>query len=502
MEETPIPETSYPCIFTEEWLQDINEGRRGTLLSRCLLCTDQGVIKLPWAEIAIPEFLDKPKIMPTYREAPPERKQISVPSHFNSSTLPVEAIFHPAKDRMSASFRTVDCAFKNEHERQIPKSCSKPLIKPVGWVSPNTWDNRETYQEIEGDYVDLVDIVKEKEFMDKQRDSQTNTPNSVLFKPVRPPPPVPLGNSAHCACTLQYAEKPCTLCSQRKPGQELTDQDLKCRYRDSYVSALRNPVPFEKGGADHLAALKEVSLCEEGELRSKDTLVSQGEGLESFCNHCNKPFSNELRQYRQCCQAMQENISKHPASFLPEKVMREPAVVWKSTPGLSHSQKVQMKLISQQSDPDAGVLPGSHVFSENCDVKPQQPAEAVKPSGKHQVKARSLSTVSETSKGSPALYRLNKRSHSDASPETITGMMQLKTGELLDQMSQKLERQKCPRKGTQTTYRMLLLQSYIASFFPPTHSMYIIVPEHMQPYIMVCDSIPEELLSISTKHTD
>ncbi|XP_068455080.1 uncharacterized protein KIAA1755-like, partial [Clinocottus analis] len=91
VEETPVPETSYPCIFTEEWLRDVNEGRRGTPLSRCLLCTDQGVVKLPWAKIAIPEFLDKPKITPAYREAPPELKQVLVPSLFNSSTLPMEA---------------------------------------------------------------------------------------------------------------------------------------------------------------------------------------------------------------------------------------------------------------------------------------------------------------------------------------------------------------------------------------------------------------------------
>ena len=63
VEETPVPETSYPCIFTEDWLQDINEGRHGTPLSRCLLCTDQGVIKLPWAKIAIPEFLDNSRVL-------------------------------------------------------------------------------------------------------------------------------------------------------------------------------------------------------------------------------------------------------------------------------------------------------------------------------------------------------------------------------------------------------------------------------------------------------
>ncbi|XP_041814017.1 uncharacterized protein LOC121621588 isoform X2 [Chelmon rostratus] len=460
VEETPVPETSYPCIFTEEWLQDINEGRHGTPLSHCLLCTDQGVIKLPWAKIAIPEFLDKPKIMPTYREAPPEPKQVSVPSHFNSSTLPMEAIFLPAKDRMSASLRPVDCSsklVKMEHERQIPKSCSKPLIKPVGWVSPNTWDSRETYREIEGDYVDLVDIAKGKEFVDKQKGSHPN-PNSVLFKPVRPPPPVPFGNNVPCGRTLQYAEEPCTPCSQRNLGHEPTDQDLKCRYRDSYVAALRNPVTFERGSVDLLAALEEVSLCEDGELRSKGTTEAQRDELGNFCNHCNTPVINsELCQYRHCCEPKPENLASYlkglPASFEPEILMKEPPMVLKSTPGLSHSQKVQMKLLSHQSGHNASVHPGSDLFLENCDVnvKPHQKVEVVKPSGKHKVKVRSLSTVSETSKGSPLLYKLSNRSHSDICPETITSIMQCKKGELLDQVTQKPERRKSPKKDSQSS---------------------------------------------------
>ncbi|KAM6947328.1 quattro [Lycodopsis pacificus] len=451
VEETPVPETSYPCIFTEEWLQDINEGRQGTPLSRCLLCTDQGVIKLPWAKIAIPEFLNKPKIVPTYREAPPEPKQISVPSRFNSSTLPMEALLGPAKDRMAASLRSVDYSsklVKMDHERRTSKSCSRPLIKPVGWVSPNTWDSRN-YREIEGDYVDLVDIATGKEFVDKQRSSHPHPPNSVLFKPVRPPPPVPLGNSVPCGRTLQFAEEPCTPCSQMV--HDSTDQDLKCRYRDSYVAALRNPVAFERGSVDHLTALAEVALCEDGELSAKGAFEAQKDKLGNFCNHCNKPvIRSELCQYRHCCEPTPESFVSHlkdlPTSSESENLMKESPMILKSTPGLSQSHKVQMKLISHQSGQNAGVHPGS-----DGDMKPPQKVEVVEPSGKHKVKVRSLSTVSETSKGSPLLYKVNNRSHSDICPETITSIMQCKKADLLDQVTLKLERLKSLKKDSQSS---------------------------------------------------
>lgn len=488
MEETPVPEISYPCIFTEDWLQDINEGRHGTPLSQCLLCTDQGVIKLPWAKIAIPEFLDKPKIMPTYQDTPPERKRSSSPSHYNSSTLPLESMILPSKDRMSASLRPVDCSSRFvEREKRIPRPCPKPLIKPVGWVSPNTWDSRNSL-EIEGDYVDLVDIAKGKEFVTKC-DGIQNPAKSVLFKPVRPPPPVPLGNSVFCGDTLQYAEEPCTPCSQRKLGLEPTDQDLKCRYRDSYMAALRNPVPFEKGSVDLLAALDEV----EGELRSKSTFEAQRGKLGKCCNHCKEPMtSNELCQYRHCCEATPGKFTSHlkglPTCSGSEDIMKESPMVFKSTPGLSYSHKVQTKLISHQLGHDASVHPVSDIFLETCDsdLKGHQKQDVMKPSGKHKIKLRSLSTVSETPKGSPLLYKLTNRSHSDICPETISSIIQCKKAELLDQVTPKEERRKSPKKGkpSQQVIRLniqtFLIESFIVcrfpvNFHPHTQSLHIII---------------------------
>ncbi|XP_058487483.1 uncharacterized protein KIAA1755-like isoform X1 [Solea solea] len=457
VEETPVPETSYPCIFTEEWLQDINEGRHGTPLSRCLLCTDQGVIKLPWAKIAIPEFLDKPKIMPTYRDTQPEPQIISAPLHYNSSTLPVEAMILPVKDRSSASLRPAGCSsklVKMAHDRQMPKSCPKPSVKPVGWVSPNTWDSRN-FGEIEGDYVDLVDIPKGKVSVETQRDSHPNPPNMALFKPVRPPPPVPLGHSVPCGRTLQCTDRVCVPCSQTNLGQELTDQDLRCRYRDSYLAALRNPVPFERGSRDLLSSLEEAGLCAEADLMSKGTFEAPIDELGSIYNHSKEAvIRDKLCQYKPCCESSPESQLKNlPTSSESENLMKESPTILKSTPGLSQSQRIQTKLVSQQLGHHVRLHSGSDVFLEtrDRDMKPQQKVEVVKPSGKHKVKQRSLSTVSETPKGSPLLYKLNNRSQSDICPEAITSVIQCKGGEMLDHIIPRLERLtgKSPKKDSQ-----------------------------------------------------
>ena len=108
---------------------------------------------------------------------------------------------------------------------------------------------------------------------------------------------------------------------------------------------------------------------------------------------------------------------------------------------------VTMKLISQQSGTHGSATPGSDAFLGNCDgdVRPHQATEAVKPSGKHKVKVRSLSTVSETPRGSPHLYKLNTRSNSDICPETISSVVQSK--KVLDHVSPNPDRWKSPRKG-------------------------------------------------------
>lgn len=454
VEETPLLETSYPCIFTEDWLQEINEGRHGTPLSRCLLCTDQGVIKLPWAKIAVPEFLDKPKIMPTYQESPPEPKSNPVLTHYNSSTLPVEALVLHKKDRMSASLRPADNSSKlvkmTRREQQMPRSCSKPSVKPVGMVSPNTWDNRN-YGEIEGDYVDLLDFPQETVTVEKQRGSLSYPAQFAVFKPVRPPPPIPLGHGVSCRHALQYMEEPCKPCNLNKPGQEITDQDLKCRYRESYLAALRNPVPFEKGTRDLLSALEETGICAEAELRSKDTFEAPMDELGSIYNHSKEAvIRDKLCHYKPCGEPKSEPSLSHlkdpPTNSEVENLMKESPTILKSTPGLSQSQRIQTKLVSQQLGHNSGMHAGPEVTTEDPDgnTSPQLKSEVVKPSGKHKVKLRSLSTVSETSKGSPVLYKLNNRSQSDICPQAISSV--IRGVELLDS---KLERAaaKCPKKG-------------------------------------------------------
>uniref|UniRef100_A0A672KMR4 Uncharacterized LOC107554860 n=1 Tax=Sinocyclocheilus grahami TaxID=75366 RepID=A0A672KMR4_SINGR len=260
IEGTPIPETSYPCIFTESWLREINEGRHGNPLCQCVLSSDQGVVKVPWTEVANPEFLDRPKsnIWPETNTCSTPTLcvndlKIKISENESQSLVPVgllplkmETRILPANDGMAVSVQLVEGG-----SRLVKVDQGHPISsfagKPVGWVSPNTWDSRHN-RELEGEYVDLMEFNKDKETLVLNKIAMPT--KQLGFKLVRTAQPAPKSNVNLCG-------EDCNPCMQNKPSESMQNYpESKCRYRQSYMAALRNPVNFER--ASMLPSLDET----------------------------------------------------------------------------------------------------------------------------------------------------------------------------------------------------------------------------------------------------
>lgn len=246
IEETPILETSYPCIFTESWLREINEGRQGNRLSRCVLSSDKGVVKVPWTEVANPEFLDRPKsnVWPDskpcstatirVRDLNTEISDIESKVVVDFLPLEMETRIVPAIDGLALSVQLVESGSRLVKVDQA-HTISSFAGKPVGWVSPNTWDSRQT-QELEGEYVDLLEFNKEKETLVPNKIAMPMKP--LGFKLVRTAQPSSKSNVSICGVDCNLNKQPSEIMQH--------DPDSKCRYRQSYMAALRNPVNFER----------------------------------------------------------------------------------------------------------------------------------------------------------------------------------------------------------------------------------------------------------------
>ncbi|KAL1250380.1 hypothetical protein QQF64_021385 [Cirrhinus molitorella] len=210
LEETPIPETSYPSIFTKAWLLELNEGRHGTPLAHCILKTEQGIVKVPWEEVANPEFEDDRRMA----SLSPSNQQESLSScHTHTpppSNFSVETRIRPARDGIAVSLRLVDNSSSSKHAEMDPAQSG---MRPVGWVSPNTWDSRSK-SSLVSNCSDLMDLTKETHWV------QPHTP--LLRSSSR--------DRTACVRTVRFAEEPCTPCMQRKRGQGTKAQ--KCRYMD------------------------------------------------------------------------------------------------------------------------------------------------------------------------------------------------------------------------------------------------------------------------------
>ncbi|XP_004631057.1 uncharacterized protein KIAA1755 homolog [Octodon degus] len=58
VDKKPVPESSHPLLFTQEWLEAINSDFEGSPLHNCLVASENGVAPVPWAKITSPEFVD------------------------------------------------------------------------------------------------------------------------------------------------------------------------------------------------------------------------------------------------------------------------------------------------------------------------------------------------------------------------------------------------------------------------------------------------------------
>uniref|UniRef100_G1TQ95 KIAA1755 n=1 Tax=Oryctolagus cuniculus TaxID=9986 RepID=G1TQ95_RABIT len=58
VDKKPVPVSSYPVLFTQEWLEAINSGLEGSPLQNCLVASESGIAPVSWAKIASPEFVD------------------------------------------------------------------------------------------------------------------------------------------------------------------------------------------------------------------------------------------------------------------------------------------------------------------------------------------------------------------------------------------------------------------------------------------------------------
>ncbi|XP_053338009.1 pleckstrin homology domain-containing family G member 4B isoform X1 [Clarias gariepinus] len=282
VEEIPIPENSFSRIFTQDWLKELNIGRHGRLLSHCVLATEQCMVKVPWDQVAYPGFEDQPQYMDSSGTSN-QQDPLNGPSWQGYS---IATRICPAKDGIAVSLCLVDSSRQSEMDQAMPG------MRPLGWVSPNTYDTRSKGCVVDEDINDM-DLIKEKSDLG---DSQTPTQlKTCLLSPQRVTSPVSHDHLGHerptCGRTVRFAEPPCSPCLRRKRGQGTNQGNQECRYKE-YCRDERCSVRTEN-------RQKEPSLSD----RTVNT------------DHLHKPIWKPFSQIESVNNTSSENPRKVPDNF-------------------------------------------------------------------------------------------------------------------------------------------------------------------------------------------
>ncbi|KAK1803514.1 hypothetical protein P4O66_020947, partial [Electrophorus voltai] len=222
-------------------------------LSHCLLATEQGVVKVPWDQVASPEFVDESQRMAC--PGPADQQESSSGHYLRDSPVPpgylVETRIRPAKDGIAVSLCLVDSSSQSGMEPDGPGM-------PVGWVSPNTWDSRSKNC-FRGQYLEHVDVTKEKEVVVCSRTQ--GQPRTPVLKPHGLTTSAGSGSSFHghrpCGRTVRFAEQPCTPCMRRKHNQG--SQGQECRYKEFYMETQQSPAIVEKSPQESVPSGRSIS---------------------------------------------------------------------------------------------------------------------------------------------------------------------------------------------------------------------------------------------------
>ncbi|XP_059562107.1 uncharacterized protein KIAA1755 homolog [Myotis daubentonii] len=252
----PVPVSSYPTLFTQEWLEAFNNDFEGSPLHNCLVASEEGIVPVPWTKITSPEFVDdKPQAVTVLSQA--------------WGSLQLEALdlsgpqeLHPARSPGSQVLLGQSLAKgKDEtYEIKYPGLIKVEQARP-GEVAFRMDDVAS--QNLEGEYVALLDFSQESrgEPVSREVDTSRGCPTGALEE-LSGTKEIPLSQSmlplsgasggpplGKCACAkpASLEEDPCVLSLRRKVNHKAPSHNVERQPQEPYLNVLENPLRCASG---------------------------------------------------------------------------------------------------------------------------------------------------------------------------------------------------------------------------------------------------------------
>ncbi|KAM5330960.1 pleckstrin homology domain-containing family G member 4B isoform 2-T2 [Glossophaga mutica] len=216
-EEVTVPEAMYGCVFTGEFLDQVNRERNSVLLKNCLLTSGSTVYRTPWSNVTVPVFLPAGgRVLPSSSTPGPEQP----PSSALEAPAPAPIMASPCLPGSTSSGDAPTLPHCDGHPGS-DQPTHLPYLRRAKCESPRTLPRssgvgpQETPESPEGlgGRLDPVDRKDGPRALTSPEDSDS---------PRKQPPEVPAG------------------------------METRRWFRKSYMEALRNPMPLGSSSEESL----------------------------------------------------------------------------------------------------------------------------------------------------------------------------------------------------------------------------------------------------------
>lgn len=263
VEKIPVPEASCSLLFTKEWLEEINRDLDRPTLHTCLVATGNGIVPLAWSKIATPEFVSIPQTDGSVEQESPGCPEMYCTSDSPRQPGSVSGDLHSSAGR---GVRSTQGKYPG-----LIKMEQGSWKRSMLFVVPSLCDIIS--ENLEGEYVNLVDFSEERKLgisssssatsvqsggQESERGVSPKTEKELVWVDADAAPT----GSWTCGNGQNSEEGPCSPCLRRKLSPDPKFHESRCRYRESYVAALKNPVSFSSGLM--AAILEEMDVSKRG----------------------------------------------------------------------------------------------------------------------------------------------------------------------------------------------------------------------------------------------
>lgn len=301
-EKIPIPDAACSWLFTEAWLENVNRELEGPTLHTCLVATGNGIVPVPWNKIATPEFVQLPKAEHLMEKDPAHPETLGVlNAEHPSSHSGGDQVSKPSPGKYPGLIKVDQGSWKKSTLFVVPSLCDI--------ISEN----------LEGEYVNLVDFSEASPKVERP-------PPAAIPHPLQPEA-LPAAEKKegllqangetgpqvapwNCGKEEDSQAGPCTPCLRRKLSPDPKIHEPRCRYRDSYVAALQNPISINSGLM--AAILEEMDLAQAAPV-PEDTEAQLGEGSGQMASPNLFEHSNKGRKTEEGPKSGATKLAKSPA---------------------------------------------------------------------------------------------------------------------------------------------------------------------------------------------